>query len=419
VDFWKPYVSVAERQRKAAAEAQRLSKKGKALDPVVIDGRTIARTFWGKAWCDNLERYSDFATRLPRGRSYARNGSVIDLQIAAGEVSALVSGSSLYRVAIRITAVDEDCWAALGKDCAGAIDSLVALLQGTLSAPIMERVTRAGTGLFPTPSEIELDCTCPDWADMCKHVAAVLYGVGARLDRQPELLFALRGVDEKELIASAGQGGSLTASPPSARVLVGGGLAELFGIELATFTGATDDAGTAADGRPAPRRSTAKRMPASTAAPKAVPRTRPTASSRVTSTAIASAKSAADATKRTATRATRPSVDATPQRRQPPAAPAGARGVSAGPAVRPPGTAGRTGAAARAIGSTPASTGPTGAAIRAAARAAGIGTGSVATGGTVPDAKRRGGAAATSRSATRPAASATKRKRPTSVSKPR
>jgi uncharacterized Zn finger protein len=396
VDFWKPYVSVAERQRKAAAEAQRLSKKGKALDPVVIDGRTIARTFWGKAWCDNLERYSDFATRLPRGRSYARNGSVIDLQIAAGEVSALVSGSSLYRVSIRITAVDEDCWAALGKDCAGAIDSLVALLQGKLSAPIMERVTRAGTGLFPTPSEIELDCTCPDWADMCKHVAAVLYGVGARLDRQPELLFALRGVDEKELIASAGQGGSLTASPPSARVLVGGGLAELFGIELATFAGAADTTAAADDGRPAPRRSTAKRTPASTAAPKTVPRTRPTASSRVTSTAIASAKSAADATSRTATRATRTSVDATPQRKQPPAAPAGARGASAGAGGPAGGSTGRAGATTRATGS-----------------------GAGAAGGIVPDAKRRGGTGAASRSATRPAAAATKRKRPTSLSKPR
>jgi uncharacterized Zn finger protein len=398
VDFWKPYVSVAERQRKAAAEAQRLGKKGKALDPVVIEGRAIARTFWGKAWCDNLERYSDFATRLPRGRSYARNGSVIDLQIAAGEVRALVSGSSLYQVAIRISAVDDDHWSALGKDCAGAIDSLVDLLQGTLSPPIMERVTRAGSGLFPTPREIELECSCPDWADMCKHVAAVLYGVGARLDRQPALLFALRGVDEKELIASAGQGGSLAASPPSARVLVGGGLAELFGIELAAFTGAPegaiDTADTTDDGKPAPRRSTARRTPASTATPKAVPRTRPTASSRVTSTATASAKSAADATSRSATSAMRPSVEARPQRREPRGAPAGAGGGSAG------GPTGRAGAGkARATGSE-------------------ADAGSATTGGMVPDARRRGGGAA-SRSATSPAAAATKRKRPTSLSKPR
>jgi uncharacterized Zn finger protein len=397
VDFWKPYVSVAARQRKAAAEAQRLAKKGQALAPVVIEGRTIARTFWGKAWCENLERYSDFATRLPRGRSYARNGSVIDLQIAAGEVTALVSGSELYRVSVRIGAVAAAQWTTLSTDCAGAIDSLVDLLQGKLSAPIMERVTRAGTGLFPTPREIELDCSCPDWADMCKHVAAVLYGVGARLDRQPELLFTLRGVDEKELIASAGHGGSLITSAPSARVLVSDGLGELFGIELVSFTGTgTGDSETAA-GKPAPRRSTATRTPASTTTPKAVPRTRPTASSRVTSTAIASANSAAEATSSTATRAISPSVDATPQRKQPRGAPAGARGGVKSPG----GGTGSTGAAgsARATGS---------AATRGAA---------TATGGTVPEAKRRGGA--TSRSATRPAATATVRKRPTSLSKSR
>jgi uncharacterized Zn finger protein len=399
VDFWKPYVSVAARQRKAAAEAQRLAKKGQALAPVVIEGRAIARTFWGKAWCENLERYSDFATRLPRGRSYARNGSVIDLQIAAGEVTALVSGSELYRVSVRIGAVAAAQWTTLSTDCAGAIDSLVDLLQGKLSAPIMERVTRAGTGLFPTPREIELDCSCPDWADMCKHVAAVLYGVGARLDRQPELLFTLRGVDEKELIASAGHGGSLTASPPSARVLVADGLGELFGIELVSFDSTT--AGTGATervaGRPAPRRSTATRTPASTTTPKAVPRTRPTASSRVTSTAIASANSAAEATSRTATRAMSPSADATPQRKQPRGAPAGARGgaTSAG------GGTGSTGAAGSA---------------RATGRAA-TGRAATVTGGTVPEAKRRGGA--TSRSATRPAATATVRKRPTSLSKSR
>jgi hypothetical protein len=401
VDFWKPYVSVAARQRKAAAEAQRLAKKGQALAPVVIEGRAIARTFWGKAWCENLERYSDFATRLPRGRSYARNGSVIDLQIAAGEVTALVSGSELYRVSVRIGAVAATQWTTLSTDCAGAIDSLVDLLQGKLSAPIMERVTRAGTGLFPTPREIELDCSCPDWADMCKHLAAVLYGVGARLDRQPELLFTLRGVDEKELIASAGHGGSLTASPPSARVLVSDGLGELFGIELVSFTGTGTGTGASgsetAAGRPAPRRSTATRTPASTTTPKAVPRTRPTASSRVTSTAIASANSAAEATSSTATRAMSPSVDATPQRKQPRGAPAGARG---GMKSAADGT-GSTGAAGSA---------------RATGKAATGGAATV-TGGTVPEAKRRGGA--TSPSATRPAAAATVRKRPTSLSKPR
>ena len=184
---WRPYVSVAERRRKAAREMQKLRKKGHPVSPVVIEGRTIARTFWGKAWCDNLERYSDFANRLPRGRTYVRNGSVVDLQIAPGEVNALVSGSELYKVAVKVSAVPKARWTSICADCAGAIDSLVELLQGRFSKGVMERICQQKTGLFPAPAEIEFSCSCPDWASMCKHVAAVLYGIGARLDEQPEL----------------------------------------------------------------------------------------------------------------------------------------------------------------------------------------------------------------------------------------
>jgi len=78
---WRPRVSMAERKLQAQRKIQQLRKKGHAVSPVNIQGRAIATTFWGKAWCENLERYSDFANRLPRGRTYARNGSVIDLQI--------------------------------------------------------------------------------------------------------------------------------------------------------------------------------------------------------------------------------------------------------------------------------------------------------------------------------------------------
>ena len=172
----------------------------------MIEGRTIARTFWGKAWCDNLERYSDYANRLPRGRTYVRNGSVVDLQIAPGEVNATVSGSELYKVAVKVSAVPKARWNSICTDCAGAIDSLVELLQGRFSKGVMERICQQKTGLFPAPDEIEFSCSCPDWASMCKHVAAVLYGIGARLDEQPELLFKLRKVDEKDLIAKAGKG---------------------------------------------------------------------------------------------------------------------------------------------------------------------------------------------------------------------
>lgn len=252
---WRPYVSVAERRRKAMREIQKGRKKGHALSPVVIEGRTIARTFWGKAWCDNLERYSDFSNRLPRGRTYARNGSVIDLQIAPGEVTAIVSGSDVYKVVVKVAAVPKARWASVCADCAGAIDSLVELLQGRFSRGVMERICQQEAGLFPAPAEIEFSCSCPDWASMCKHVAAVLYGVGARLDEQPELLFKLRKVDEKDLIARAGEDLPLSRQGPAeGRVLASTGLAELFGLEM----GVSDDP-PAAEVQAAPKKATGTR----------------------------------------------------------------------------------------------------------------------------------------------------------------
>lgn len=235
---WKPYVSVAERRRQALREMEKLRKDGHSVSPVTVEGRTIVKTFWGKAWCENLERYSDFANRLPRGRTYVRNGSVIDLQVVPGEIKALVSGSDIYTVAVKIAPVGKARWKSICKDCAGAIDSLVELLQGRLSKGVMERICRQKTGLFPAPSEIDLSCSCPDWADMCKHVAAVLYGVGSRLDQQPELLFRLHQVDEKELIAKAGEALPLTKrGPATAKVLADNeDLSELFGLDMAHGT---------------------------------------------------------------------------------------------------------------------------------------------------------------------------------------
>ena len=236
---WRRYVTVAERRRKAVREMEKLKKKGHPVSPVVIEGRAIAKTFWGKAWCDNLERYSDFANRLPRGRTYARNGSVVDLQIGGGEVKALVSGSEIYKVAVKVTPVSKARWRSLCSDCAGTIDSLVELLQGRFSKGVMERMCRERTGLFPSPDEIQLSCSCPDWASMCKHVAAVLYGIGARLDQQPELLFKLHKVDEKELIAKAGHGLPLTSKAPVAEKTLGSeDLSAIFGLEMAQTTDA-------------------------------------------------------------------------------------------------------------------------------------------------------------------------------------
>ena len=231
---WRPYVSASQRRRQAAGELAKLKKKGHPVSPVVVEGRTIVKTFWGKAWCENLERYSDFENRLPRGRTYVRNGSVIDLQIAPGEIKALVSGSEIYKVKVRVAPVAKARWESICKDCAGAIDSLIELLQGRFSKGVMERVCRQKTGLFPSPDEIQLSCSCPDWADMCKHVAAVLYGIGARLDQQPDLLFRLHDVDEKELIAGAGQALPLAKKAPAAkRVLGGEDLSALFGLDMA------------------------------------------------------------------------------------------------------------------------------------------------------------------------------------------
>jgi uncharacterized Zn finger protein len=231
---WAPYVPVAARRRKAARETDRLRKKGQTVSPVTIEGRTIARTFWGKAWCQNLESYSDYSNRLPRGRTYVRNGSVVDLQITTGEIHALVSGSDLYTVALKVAPLPKTQWQSICADCAGAIDSLVELLQGRLSKAVMERICRQKAGLFPAPADIKLSCSCPDSARMCKHVAAVLYGIGARFDHQPELLFRLRAVDQLELIANAGKAAPLSQQGPAAgRMLETEDLSAMFGLDMA------------------------------------------------------------------------------------------------------------------------------------------------------------------------------------------
>jgi uncharacterized Zn finger protein len=232
---FRPYVSVAERRRQAQREMEKKRQKGLVVLPIKIDGRVIAKTFWGQAWCDNLESYSDFENRLPRGRTYVRNGSVVHLEVKKGRISAFVSGSELYSVEITIASLPQNHWKQIKSQCAGKIGSLIELLQARLSTSVMEVVTQRGEGLFPKPSEIKMKCSCPDWAGMCKHVAAVMYGVGARLDAQPDLLFLLREIDHLELIA-----GAVDAAPVS-RISKGRGkktiaandLADVFGIEMA------------------------------------------------------------------------------------------------------------------------------------------------------------------------------------------
>ena len=231
-DGWSPYVPVAQRRAKAAKEINKLRKKGMEIEPIEVEGRKIARTFWGEAWCSHLEKFSDYENRLPRGRTYVRNGSVCHLAISRGKVEAIVSGSAIYRVNIRISPLPINKWKNVRKQCAGQIGSMLELLQGRFSDNVMEIVTEQNQGLFPKPSEINLACDCPDRAQMCKHIAAVLYGVGARLDHQPELLFLLRNVDHEELIATQLDVQSAASGKGKRRRLAGADLSDLFGVDM-------------------------------------------------------------------------------------------------------------------------------------------------------------------------------------------
>ncbi len=232
---WPEYVPVAERRAKAEREAAKLQKAGKNIQPVTIEGRTIARSFWGKGWCSHLESFGDYSNRLPRGRTYLRNGSVCHLGIARGSVDAMVSGSSLYKVKVTIQELKGDAWTTLKQRCTGKIGSLIELLQGKLSDEIMRTVTDPQQGLFPKPGEIKYTCSCPDSASMCKHIAAVMYGIGARLDEQPDLLFLLRGVDHQDLLSAEAAVGAITGDGSRRtrrRTLAEGDLSAVFGVEL-------------------------------------------------------------------------------------------------------------------------------------------------------------------------------------------
>ena len=232
---WKPYVPVAKRRLQARRKMDALRKKGVDIQPIEIEGRKIAKTFWGEAWCDHLESFSDFENRLPRGRTYVRNGSVCHLAIKKGTIEAKVSGSELYNIRVRIKTLPARKWSVVKRRCSGQIGSLLELLRGDLSDNIMQVVTDRQNGLFPLPGEISFDCDCPDWAIMCKHVAAVLYGVGARLDQDPALLFRLRGVNHDELIDVTAQVAvPATACRGSAKRLASDDLGDVFGIDLAT-----------------------------------------------------------------------------------------------------------------------------------------------------------------------------------------
>jgi uncharacterized Zn finger protein len=219
--------------RKAAVKLAILKRKtnGEAFVPLQAPkGNKLSRTFWGEAWCRNLEAYADYAYRLPRGRSYLRQGNVYNLKIEKGELRAQVAGSELYDVRIDIRPLAKIEWRVITEQCAGHVGSLLDLLAGKLGDDVMCVLTDRERGLFPKPREMRFNCSCPDWADMCKHVASVLYGVGVLLDTAPELFFVLRGVDQEDLIAAAS---TATLAPGDATGdLAGADLSTLFGIDL-------------------------------------------------------------------------------------------------------------------------------------------------------------------------------------------
>ena len=231
---WRPYVPVAKRRANATKEIDKLRKKGMNIEPIAVHGRKISSTFWGQAWCSHLEKFSDYENRLPRGRTYVRNGSVCHLAISRGKVEAIVSGSTLYRINITVSPLSTRKWDDIRQRCAGQIGSMLELLQGRFSDNVMGIVTDKNKGLFPKPGEIRLVCDCPDWAEMCKHIAAVLYGVGARLDQQPELLFLLRNVDREALISQELELQSATSAKGKRRRLAESDLSDVFGVDMET-----------------------------------------------------------------------------------------------------------------------------------------------------------------------------------------
>ena len=239
--FWgyPRYVSVEEKRTKAEKKLKQLMKKNPAMRPVIIQGTAITKTWWGKSWNKNLERYADYSNRIGRGRSYVRHRAVLDLQIEPGKVDALVQGSASkpYAVTIGIEPISPATWKVILQACDGKMASLQALLAGKFPKDLQEIFMARGKGLFPSPDEIKLSCSCPDWAVMCKHVAAVLYGIGARLDEDPNLFFKLRKANVGELISKAVTDQTNTllekAKKKSSRVMAEADLSEVFGIDLA------------------------------------------------------------------------------------------------------------------------------------------------------------------------------------------
>lgn len=316
-DAYPPYVPVAQRRAKAEKQLQQMQKKNPLLKPVILAGNTLASTWWGKSWNSNLERYADYSNRIGRGRSYVRNRAVLDLQLASGKVTALVQGSMAqpYKIAITIGALSAANWSSIRQACEGRLDSLSELLAGKFPQALKDLFFEKGAGLFPAPHDIHFDCSCPDWASMCKHIAAALYGVGARLDEDPALFFTLRGINIDDLITQTLTDTAQTllgkAERQSRNILQDVDLGEVFGIQL-------DDLAVPVPDLPAVPRPTARKQSSSAGKSTAVQPTTSTARKTVAKPRVmppppvAVAKKAVAASVTTTRTTTKPAVTVIP-----------------------------------------------------------------------------------------------------------
>lgn len=232
---WTPYVSLEDRRQLITRAKEKLQGSGQVLQPLEVVGSKVAKTFWGKSWCNHIEANCDYENRLPRGRSYLRNGAIIDLKIVSGTVEAQVQGSSLYKVTLKIAPLGLDKRLNLVARCTRDIPDALSLLKGDLQDGLARFLVNPEQGLFPRPGELAISCTCPDWARMCKHGAAVLYGIGFRFDRDPLSLFALRGISPEELLSKTGEFGEQQNQQTDEAISAGlanENLEDIFGISL-------------------------------------------------------------------------------------------------------------------------------------------------------------------------------------------
>lgn len=176
---------------------------------------SIGEAWWSQRFIKALERMGN-ASRLQRGKRYARQGQVIGIWITGGAVQAEVQGSSVrpYRVAIRLRPLTDAAWEEVFDRMSAQAIYAAQLLAGEVPHEIEKVFDEARTPLFPTSEkDIETDCTCPDWENPCKHIAAVYYLLAEQFDEDPFLLFTLRGRSREEVVAALRERRTETADP--------------------------------------------------------------------------------------------------------------------------------------------------------------------------------------------------------------